>query len=237
MFRPESIAVFGNGVNPAKQGRHGVDIQAAFFEGDWGAKPPDVSILDPSGSSLDRCHVDENRPGSWNDILLELDARGQVVQCMPRDAWDLPTPGHDCICAELSRLQFGAGAADRKVHVFPRHLRPKARSANGRTIDALVEEADASDPTVLWAAPELPSAALAACFDGERLPAEVKIALHWSLDALGRVDSLEAEWDERASARSRQCAEEILRKARFTCPQGGRATKVNAKLRVRPSAR
>jgi hypothetical protein len=222
--RGQVIATIGaEAVEPA-----GVSVNLTAFRGPWRDRPA-ASIFEADGRSLDHCFHDGS---GWNGVRLEVDVDGKVTSCEPSDPWSSDPGAQDCLCKTLLTTPFDAGAKGRSVLLYARHLPERVQAANGRYVRSSVREAHAGDPTVLWSPPQVPLGAVNACFEGLTV-SESKVSVRWLLNTNGWAEGVQTAWPEdRLSITARSCIETALRRARFTCPQAGAPTTVDAELQV-----
>jgi len=217
-------------------GRQDVSVTSVWFRGAWGKDKPKASIFEPDGRSLDHCFQDSVRKDSWNRIRLEVSSSGSVTACEPADPWIPKVPGHDCLCGALSTVSLGAGATGRTATLSVKLQPKRVRAASGRYIWAAVRQIRAEDQTVLWPGPEVPTATISACFAGQDVPGLMSLSVRWWLDARGHVEAVEIDRGDDLSAPVLTCVEKALRGSRFTCPQAGKASRVDVELNVGTTA-
>ncbi len=212
-------------------------VHAVSQVGPWDHKLKSAEFQ-PLAKQLHACSQTKRPWRDWwgQPYVIEVTPSGQLSRCEFPYRERLPPPDFSCGCQVLRGMSFGAAEGVRRARFYLdtfvyKTAGPKAERAPLYRSAYLADQVS-SDPTAVLGSGEVARSDLLPCLASISQPiGEVKIPVHFSVGADGRVAQHQSTWPAVVNTAARACLDAILAKARFNCPLSGRA-RISAQLDI-----
>jgi hypothetical protein len=192
-------------------------MRDVVYSDNW-TQPPREAQFQKVAAELEACQLAAPaRRDFWmHPTMIAVNAQGKVVRCEPRYLHRLPEPGFACKCDVLRSMDFGPGADGRRASFELEALRSEPRGSVVRY--GHMGGVTSADPWVTLGEDGVKDELIGPCLEGIAPPLELKLPVHLSVDADGKVTAVQATFPEQLSGGTVACLEHVLGSAQLSCP-------------------